>query len=331
MTGRAFTKAGRAPFTLLFATAVVLTLMALLTPTAGIVRATRQDVDGPPPFQRPSAQWPRTFNDLDGDAVVLSRPPRRVVSQFWSIDEFLYSLLPPEQIAGVSATAYLPGVSNVHDAVVRHRPVVSSDPERVVAANPELVLVSSSARADMTAVLRSTGIPVYRLSTTFTSLRQIADTILHVGYLTGADAQAERAHQQFLDTLEKARASRPPHIPPPRVLGLGGTFSYGRNTVFHDVVTTVGAINVAAEGGLVGYSAVSTEQILRWDPEWILLAAEQGKEEQVRSRVLNDPAIALTQAVRQGRVVVLDARVYMPMSPYTRRFLEALPSVLYGQ
>lgn len=316
---------------LLVATLIVLSLIAWLGPTTGIAKATRVDADGPLPFERPALGWPRTLGDWDGDLVTIKAPPQRVVSQYWSIDDFLYSVLPPEKVVGVSTTAYLPGVSNVLPHVQQYRPVESSDAERVVAANPDLVVVSSSARADMTALMRSTGIPVYRLATTFTTLAQVASTIRQVGYLTGRDEEAERAYLAFMDAIERARHSRPTHRKPPRVLGLGGAFSYGSSTIFHDVVHTVGAVNVAAEGGLVGYSSVSTEQILRWDPEWILLSAQQGKEEQVRRRVTEDPALAMTQAVREGRVVVFDARVMMPMSPFTKRFLEALPSVLYGE
>ncbi|MCW5962564.1 MAG: ABC transporter substrate-binding protein [Bryobacterales bacterium] len=323
-------QAGRAPLALLASALLMLALIGWLAPTAGVAKANRIDNDGPPPFEGGPDTWPRTLKDFDDFAVRIEQPPQRVVSQYWSIDEFLYTLLPPEDVVGVSETAYLPGVSNVLNEVERFKPVVASDPERVMRTLPDLVVVASSARADYTALLRSTGVPVYRLATTFTTLHQIADTIRALGYLTGSEDEAHRAHSAFLSAVDHARRSRPPGMPPPRVLGLGGTFSYGSKTLFHDIVTTVGATNVGAEGGLEGYRPVNSEQILRWNPEWILLSAEQGKEQQVRQRVLDDPAIALTQAAQQGRILVFDSRVFMPMSPYTRHFLEALPRELYG-
>ncbi len=323
-------QAGRAPLALLVSTLVILAIIGWLAPAAGVAKANRVDTDGPPPFENGPTTWPRTVKDFDEFAIQLQRPAERVVSQYWSIDEFLYTVLEPQQVVGVSETAYLPGFSNVLPQVERHRPIIANDPERVIRTNPDLVLISSSARADMAALLRSTGIPVYRLATTFTTLHQIAETIQVIGYLTGREAEAGQAHSQFLDAVERARRSRPSGVAAPRVLGLGGTFSYGKKTLFHDMVTTVGAINLGAEGGLEGYQQVNSEQILRWNPEWILVPAEKGKEDQVRRRLLEDPAISLTQAGREGRILVFDSRVFMPMSPYCQHFLEALPRELYG-
>jgi iron complex transport system substrate-binding protein len=253
-----------------------------------------------------------------------------VVSQYWSIDEYLYAIVPPEKVVAVSETAFLEVASNVYPLVETHRPVVATDPERVLRTEPGLVLVSSSARADFTALLRSTGVPVYRLATTFTSLEQIASTIRLVGYLTGEDERAQAVHAHFQQCVRAAKQARPEGQAAPRVLGLGGRFSYGSSTLFDDIARTVGAVNVGAEGGLEGYSAVSTEQILRWDPEWIIVSAQEGQEAQVRQRLLDDPAISMTKAVREGRVLVYDSRVFLPFSPYVTRLLEELPRDLYG-
>lgn len=274
--------------------------------------------------------FPRTARDTDGFAVHVTRPVRSVVSQYWSIDEFVYSVVPPAYVSGVSESAYQERISNVYSRTQRFQPIVATDPERVLRVNPDLILVSGSARADFTALVRSTGVPIYRMYTMFTTLGEVADSIRLVGYLTGQDEAAATEYERFQRVIARARTRRPPGVKPPRVLGFGGRYSYGNRTLFHDIVTTLGGVNVGAEGGLNGYDSVNTEQILRWNPEWIVAGAEPGKTAQQLNRLMSDPAIALTQAARNGRILVFDQHVFLPMSPYTRLILDVLGDALYG-
>ena len=55
---------------------------------------------------------------------------------------------------------------------------------------------------------------------------------------------------------------------------------------------------------------VNYEQIIRWDPEWIIAGAKGGNEKHILSKLMSDPAIALTQAARNGHIVVVDNRVF---------------------
>lgn len=276
-------------------------------------------------------RYPRTAWDQDGFAVQIWRPARSVVSQYWSIDDFVYSVVPPSQVTGVSESAYQERISNVYAHAMKYKPVVATDPERVLGLNPDLILVSSSARADYTALIRSTGIPIFRMHTMFTTLDQVAESIRLVGYLTGQDASAAAEYERFQRAVRRARQRRPPGMKPPRILGFGGRYSYGKETLFHDIVLTLGGINVGAEGGLRGYDNVSTEQILRWNPEWIVAGADLGKGKEQLARLLADPAISLTQAAKNGAILVFDHQVFLPMSPYTRLILEALGDQLYAR
>jgi iron complex transport system substrate-binding protein len=316
-------------FVVVVSTLAVLALVQWCAPTLGATR-NLADLSGPDGFQAGSPDWPRTVTDFDGARVTIPGPVNRVVSQYWSIDEFVYTVLPETEVVGVSESAYLERVSNVYPQVQRHKPVVGSDPERVVRANPELVMVSSGARADFTTLIRSTEIPVYRLATMFTNLGQVAETIRLTGYLTGHDEAAESEYQRFQSVIARAREAKPAGAPSPRVLGFGGRYGYGGKTLFHDVVTTLGCVNVAAEGGLHGYGSVNSEQILRWNPEWIIAGAEAGKEQEMLRHLLEDAVIRQTDAARDGKILVYDQRVFLPMSPFTSRILELLSKDLYG-
>lgn len=298
---------------------------------AGGLQLPPADVEGRHHYVLGGREYPREAVDSDGVRVRIPRPTHRIVSQYWSIDEFLYSIVPANEVVAVSSSAYEPTISNVLPLVQKYKPAVASDPERVLKLDPDLILVSSDGRADYTSLVRSAGATVFRMQVTFETLREVEDTIRLVGYVTGRDEDAARVATSFQKAIEAARERRPANAHVPRVLGLGGRYSYGRNTLFNDIIRALGGVNLGAEGGLEGYSSVSFEQIAQWNPEWIFAGANPGQNEQVRQQLLADPAIALTDAARKGQVLVIDNNTFLPMSPLTVRLVEAIADALYPQ
>jgi iron complex transport system substrate-binding protein len=275
--------------------------------------------------------YPRAATGADDVRVRVDRVPHRIVSQDAHADEYLYSVVPPERVVGVSMTAYERRVSNVFELVEQHRPVVSTDPERVLLTNPDMVFTPVSARVDATGLLRHAGLPVYRIYTMFATLATIRDHIRLVGYLTGEDDRADAEILRFDETIARAVSRRPREAARPRVLGLGGTYSYGSQTLFADILRVLGAENVAAQHGLVGYDRLTDEHIVRWDPEWIVAGADRGTVDDARRRVLSNPAVAATTAARRGHIVVLENRVFLPLSPFSAQLVDALSIALYGE
>jgi len=301
------------------------------SPPGGLQLPVLEREDGDARVRTGQPQYPRDAVDSDEITVSIARPAHRIVSQYWSIDEFVYSVVPPQDVVAVSESAYVEEISNVLPSVRQFKPAVATDPERVVALDPDLMFVSNNGRADYTSLARSSGVPVYRMETNFETLDQIEQNIRLVGYLTGQDESAAKEASRFHDAIDKAVSLRPPGSPKPRILGLGGRYSYGKKTLFQDVVTKLGGVNVGAENGIVGYDAVNFEQIIRWDPEWIVAGAQTGDTKQVLATLMSDPAISLTQAARNGHIVVIDNRVFLPMSPYTSILVQAIAEAIYGR
>ncbi|MGH9255671.1 MAG: ABC transporter substrate-binding protein [Vicinamibacterales bacterium] len=276
------------------------------------------------------ASFPRDARGADDVVARVEVAPRRLVSQSMSTDEYLYSILPPERIVGVSESAYQERISNVYDMARTHAPVVATNVERVLRSNPDLVFIPAEARSDVPGLLRAAGVPVYRIPTMFPTLVSIEEHIRLVGYLSGEDARAEVEARRFRAAIDRAAARKPPGARAPRVMGFGGLYSYGSDTLFSDILRVLGAENVAATHGFVGYDRVTDEHIVRWDPEWIVAGADRGLVAQVRRRLLAHPAIAATTAARRGQVVVLENHIFLPLSPFTSRLVEALAEALYG-
>jgi iron complex transport system substrate-binding protein len=276
------------------------------------------------------AAYPRHAVGADDVNTTIVAPPRRLASQSWSSDEFLYSLVRPEEVVGVSEGAYEAKFSNVYELARRYQPVVAVDLERLLWAAPDLVLSPAEARAEIPGVLRAAGVATHRIDTTFPTLASLEEHIRLVGYLTGEDARAAEEIQRFRSVVSRAAARKPAGAPAPRVLGFGGVYSYGSNTLFHDILRVLGAENLAATHGFVGYDRLSDEHIVHWNPDWIVAGADRGHVDEVRARLLSHPAIGATRAAARGHVVVLEHNVFLPLSPFTSQLVAALADALYG-
>ena len=319
----------------------LIALVAALVAASAVVEHMTPDSLLPPP-ERPFAatgnplvrighsSYPRHATGADDVPTTVPAPPRRLVSQSWSTDEFLYSVVPPERVVGVSESAFRESLSNVYALAQRYHPDLALDPERVLRLEPDLVFTPASARSDLPGLLRAAQLPVYRMDTAFETLASIEAHIRLVGYLTGEDSRAASEASRFRAVVCRAPQRKPAGARSPRVMGFGGIYSYGSKTLFNDILRVLGAENVAARHGFVGYDRVTDEHIIRWNPEWIVAGADRGRVERVRARLLANPAVAATTAGRRRQVLVFENHVFLPLSPFTAQLIDALGDALYG-
>ncbi len=280
----------------------------------------------------PGAAFPRTFTDFHGVEVTLAQAPARIASQSLPTDHLLFAVVPAERIAAVSAYAGLQQYSNVVDLVRRRGIPALRGAEQAVRLQPDLLLVSNISRADFTDLVRNAGIPTYAMRTVFRSLEEIADGLRRIGDLTGEPEAAAAAVAGFEAATAAAVAKRPPgggHSPP-RVLALSGfSYSYGEGSLFEDIVTKLGAVNVGSEQGLGEWGKVGKEQIAAWNPDWIVTGSGGSNPTDVAERLAADPAVAVTAAGQKRQILVVENRHYVTTSHHVVHMMQAIAEALY--
>jgi iron complex transport system substrate-binding protein len=282
---------------------------------------------GEPPASTP---FPRTVKDAFGDPLTLNTPPKRIVSQTLGTDEILFAICPRDRIAGITEVAFNDTYSKIVDEAKASGIKTIYGPEDILALKPDLVFVASYSRAEMSTLLRAAHAPVYRFSN-FDRIEDIADNVRQLGYLIGEDAAAARVVADMNERLTRARAKAAASGRHPRIMTYDGSgYTAGNNTLFDDVIRQAGGVNVSAEHGAKGYGRVSTEQILEWQPEYLICGAKSGDEDIVRRRLMNNPAIAASTAAKSGRLILMDTRVFMTTSHHVVTAVEALVDALYG-
>jgi iron complex transport system substrate-binding protein len=287
---------------------------------------------GPAPAATPpvSTPFPRTVRDAFGEPLTLNAPPRRVVSQTLGTDEILFAICPRDRIAGISEVALNNTYSHIADEAKASRTKTIFGPEDILALKPDLVFIASYSRAEMSVLLRAAGAPVYRFSN-FDRIEDIANNVRWLGYLIGEDAAAERVVADMTQRVTRARERAAASGRRPRIMSYDGSgYTAGRDTLFDDVIRQAGGVNVSGEHGVKGFGRVSGEQILEWQPDYLVCGAKPGEEDIVRRRLMDNPAIAASTAVKSGRLILMDTRDFLTTSHHVVKAVESLVDALYS-
>lgn len=255
-----------------------------------------------------------------------------IASQALTADHLLFAVVPRARIVGVSPYASQPQYSNVRrDVLAMGLPAVV-DPESVLAIRPDLLVSSHIANPDYLRLIRASGTPVYAMQTTFATLDEIPAALRLVGELTGERESAERAAGEFTAALDKFRSAVPEQARMQRVLGFSSyRTAYGSGSLFDDIVNWLGAGNVAADHGLGPWGNIGPEQIVTWNPDWIVTSTGGRTKERALAALAADEAVALTAAGRLGQFVVVEDRHFMSMSQHILELVRAVADALRAQ
>lgn len=246
-----------------------------------------------------------------GRAVALSAPARRIVSLAPATTELLFALgLGPRVVGRTRFDAWPPAARAVPSVGNGIAPSV----EEIAARKPDLVLLYASA-ADRAALQ---GLTALRIPVAVLQLDASADLVRAarlIGTLAGATRAADSLVAAFDSSLALVRArsaARPG--PRPRVyvdVWANPPMTVGRGSYLSEVLAAAGADNVF--GDLAASSAtVSLEAIAARDPDAILVvAADTTREPPLAVR----PGWSAVRAVREGRILVVDAGLYGRPSP----------------
>ncbi len=281
-----------------------------------------------------SDAFPRRLTDASGRTLVIPERPQRIASQTIGTDEILLAIGDSARIARLSPLAFDERYSNITNEARAANIPAAQNAEEILTANPDLVFVASYSRAETVKLLEATGAPVFRLDS-FNSFDDIKENIYIVGYLTGEDERAAALVRE-METQLAAIARR---IPPqrragnrPRILSYGASGeSAGAHTLFDDIARAAGATNITAEAGFDGFPQISAEQVARWNPDFIIASAASGNAELTRTRLLANPALAATDAGREGRIIVIDSRTYLAVSHHITKAVDALARGIYDE
>jgi iron complex transport system substrate-binding protein len=302
-------------------------LVVLLVPMLGAADASAQaspvavTCAATPLAAEPSA-FPLVITDDAGRQVTIERSPTRIVSIAPSNTEMLFALGLDERIVGVDSYSTYPPEAGQKPQVGSY---LEPDLERVVAAEPDLVLATEAHVGTVLPELDALGLPTVVIEPT--DLDEVFSGMLLVGTITDMSSRAQHVVcelQARVDAVTDAVAG----ATRPRVFFelSPDLYTAGPGSYIDDLISRAGGENVAA-GAAELWPQLSAEAVVSADPEVILLADHEAgiTAEQVGAR----PGWQQMSAVQQGRIVSLNADLVARPGPRVVDGLEAIAAALH--
>ena len=225
-----------------------------------------------------------------------------MVSQSVGTDDLLLTLAGPGQIAALSHLSRDPSFSAVAAQAKGLPTLKTSDAESVLVYRPDLVLAASYTNPATLALLRRSGLRLIVIDR-FDTLEDAYQNLRTVGAALGHPERAEAVIKSTKQRVE-ALAARLGGVKPVRVLAVSTyPFTAGSQTTFQDLCEHAGALNVAAEAGLVGHAPTPEEKLLTWNAEVLIASGEERDGLEARLRQL--PAYRALPALQAGRLLLL--------------------------
>ena len=213
---------------------------------------------------------PVTVTDMYGREITLSQPAERIVALTPSDCEILCALGGESLLVGR-------GMYCDYPETITAVPVVQSGAEtnieEILALEPEVVLMSDMSQTmEQADMLEKNGVPV--VISDANDIAGVYTAIRMIGALTGRDAQAEALIADMQATFDEIAAKSQAsgrtvyfEVSPLQY----GLWAAGRNTFMDELAAMCGLTNAFAD--VDGWSAVSEEQVLARDPDYIVTIA----------------------------------------------------------
>jgi iron complex transport system substrate-binding protein len=284
----------------------------------------------PAPTQQPSASvaavaFPTTVTDFQNRSVTVPRRPERIVSIGPSITEFLFALGAGPRVVGADDFSDEPAAAKQLEKVGG----IKVNFEKVVSLKPDLVLTVKF--SDGT-IERLAGAGLLVLVVDPQTTGDVARTAVLLGRAVGSDG--ETMARDIGKRVDDVRAKTSSAANKPRVYheidasDPTKIFTVGPGSYIHDLIEIAGGQNIAARA-TSAYPQLSAEEILRGDPEIIVLAAADysAKPDQVATR----SGWGAINAVRNSRIVSIAPNLINRPGPRVGEAAEAYARLVHPE
>jgi iron complex transport system substrate-binding protein len=299
------------------------------TPTEASAPAVTEIVAEAPAATDAPAVEEITFTDDLGNAIVLTRTAKRIVSLAPSVTESLFAIGAGKQVVG--RTDYCDYPEEVKDL-----PSIggfSSDSismESILALEPDLVIGGSTYQADVIKSLQDAGIPAFVSQPG--NFAGIMDALTLYGKITGHVDEASTVVKEMQTRVDAVKSAvsvveadqRPTvfyevwHEP---------LMSSNGKTVVGELIDLAGGVNIFASLP-DEYPTVSVEQIVEVDPQFIIGPSSHG--DQMTAEVIGArPGWSNLSAVKNNAIYIIDANIISHAGPRIVIALEEFAKILH--
>jgi iron complex transport system substrate-binding protein len=236
------------------------------------------------------------FDDL-GRLVAINGTPQRIVSLAPSNTEILFALGLGDKVVGVTDWCNYPPEALEKEKVGGY---ATPDIEKIVALNPDLILVAYGTPMDVINSLVGLGLTVFGIKTT--DLADLLNDIRRVGEITDKEVEAQALTSAMASRIEAVTNVTSELEERPKVFYLisQDLWTAGSGTFIHELIEKAGGVNICQN--ITGYTMISIEEVIARDPEIITTSSWPG----VYEWAMNSTELEVTAARQSGSVYTCD-------------------------
>lgn len=291
-------------------------------------------------------EFPVEVEDGMGETVTIDEEPETVVVLYPNVAQHMWEIGAQEKVIGMPVnenTDYLEGSEDrTHILTEGEGGFMVPDTELIVDLEPDLVLSPNVTPEDAVQELRDAEQTVfhYPIAGNFEDVQTLVErTGQLVGACEGANAVTGEMGER-IDLVEQATAD----VEQPRTFyDLGFSFTVNDQGFEHEVLTTAGADNIAADieaefGG--GYPEISDEELIDRNPEVVVASLPPSLLDDPQTVVTTDVSQEMlsditgyeeTDALENDRVIGVNSNFISQHAPRTVDVLEAIADELHPE
>lgn len=261
-------------------------------------------------------------------APLLAAPPQRVVSHSVGTDDLLLAIANPTQIAALSALGRDQRYSPHWRDAQKFPALKKGEAEDILRYKPDLVILPSYSPVEVRTLLQRAKVNVFLIER-YSNIEEIFATALKLGKVLGREDHAKGLVKQWRSRVDALQA-RLKGVKPVRVMAAGlYPFAAGSQTTFQDICDHAGAINVAAEAGLVGHVPMPGEKPLGWKIDMLVGPKEDGRDLTAKLREISP--YKFMSVLKKGKLIQIDAAFLAATSHRRIDAFEALAKALHPE
>lgn len=265
--------------------------------------------------------YPVTVTDHLGREVTIEKQPESLVSGYYISTSLMIALGLDDQLVGVEAKADKRSIYKLSAPELTELPSVGTakefDLEGCAALKPDLVIVPTKLK-DSIPAMEELGLTVIAVNPEDqTKLFETIDMISTAANVVEKGQELEYWISDALESLKKSLDG----VETPSVYLAGNSAllqTAGPEMYQSTLIENAGCVNAASDITDTYWADTSYEQILSWNPDYIVLAADADYDV---DSVLNDSALADCTAVKEEHIAQIPSDIEALDSPVPASFL----------
>lgn len=268
-----------------------------------------------------TVEYPVTVTDHLGREVTIEKQPESFVSGYYISTSLMIALDLDEQLVGVEAKADKRKIYKLSAPELTELPSVGTakefDLEGCAALKPDLVIVPTKLK-DSIPAMEDLGLTVIAVNPE--DQTKLFETIDMISTAANVVEKGQKLESWISDSLSGLKDSLDGAETPSVYLAGNSALlqTAGPEMYQSTLIENAGGVNAASDITDTYWADTSYEQILSWNPDYIILAADADYD---ADSVLKDSALADCTAVKEGHVAQIPSDIESLDSPVPASFL----------